>query len=81
MWRGTCSTTPQTRAHTQHLVIARYGFTGTGTPEIAAAADVVDVYTVQVIVRMEDPLSKEEDQRGMVELSVLNREPGVAVAA
>ena len=65
----------------QHLVICRYGFQGAGTPPVAAADDVVDVYTVMVIVRMEDPLSKETDQRGMVELSVLNREPGVAIVA
>jgi len=68
-------------ATTQHLVICRYGFQGAGTPPIAAADDVVDVYTVKIIVRAEDPISKDVDQRGMVEMSVLNREPGVAVVA
>ena len=60
-----------------HLVIARAGFTGA----TGAAGDIVDVYTVMIIVRMESDISKEADQRGMVELSVLNRETGVAIAS
>ena len=64
-----------------HLVIARGGFSGAGTPAVAAAGDIVDVYTTKVIVRMEQDIGKETKQQGTVELSVINREPGVTVVA
>jgi hypothetical protein len=61
----------------QHLAIARYGFAGA----TAAADDVIDLYTVMVIVRGEMDIAKENDQRGFVELSVLNRQPAEVIVA
>ena len=53
-------------AGTQHLVIARGGFAGA----TAAAAGVVDVYTVEVMKREPSSPARNEAQRFEVELAV-----------
>lgn len=64
-------------AGTQHLCIARGGFTG-GTP---TAADVVDVYTVEVMARTPSSPVRNEAQRFTVELAVTQIDFDAVVAA
>lgn len=64
-------------AGTQHLVVARNGFTG-GTP---TAADVADVYTVEVMSRAPSAPVRNEAQRFTVELSIIQVDFDSVVAA
>lgn len=54
-------------AGTQYLVIARDGWATTSTP---TAADVCDVYTVEMMKRQPSAPARNEAQRFMVELAV-----------
>lgn len=62
---------------TQHLVIARAGFTS-GT---ATAGDTCDVYTVEVMKREPSAPVRNEGQRFTVELSVTQTDEDATVAA
>lgn len=64
-------------AGSQHLVICRSGFTG-GTPTVA---DVVDVFTVEVMARSEVAPARNESQRFTVELAIIESVRDAAVAA
>jgi len=64
-------------AGTQHLVIARQGWTS-GTP---TAADVCDVYTVEVMKRSPMAPARNEAQRFEVELAVTQVDFDAVVAA
>ena len=66
---------------TASLVLCRAGFTGAGDPPASVAADVVDIYTVQVVSRSPVGPSKTEGQRFEVTLAVVGVEFDVAVVA
>lgn len=64
---------------TQHLAIARFGFTGAaGVP---AAGDVVDVYAVQILARQPLPTPRDGVQQFDAELAVVSASLSVALVA
>ena len=62
---------------TQHLAVARFGWTATGTP---TATDVCDVYTVEVMKRSPMSPVRNEAQRFEVELAVIQVDFDAVVA-
>jgi hypothetical protein len=57
------------RGTSTHVVIARFGFGG-ATPSDPAAADVVEVWPVDVVSRSAAPLTSNESQRANIECTV-----------
>ena len=68
-------------AGSQHLVICRAGFTGAGDPAAPLATDIVDVYEVEVMKREPSAPVRNEGQRCMVELAVIQTDFDGVVAA
>lgn len=64
-------------ASNQYLIVSRFGF-ASGTP---AATDVADVYTVQVMKREPSTPVRNEAQRFMVELAVIDVQYDAVLAA
>ena len=70
---------------TANLVVCRAGFSGTGTPPVADAGDIIDIFRVQIASRAEEDYgntgSEGDGQRFNVELTLVKAYRSVAVVA